>query len=234
MSHTPEQAKELWCPMVRLAGCLPSGEVEPGQTVVNRLQIDINSGASIPDSANCIANICAMWVWQPDAHRTLGNGMVATVDTIDADILRGQPWWWHGRYVKGNQTYLHRAVVERQYGTIPPGLVVDHIDGDPLNNRRLNLRICLQAENVRNNKPKAGKKSRYKGVFPQISGRWTAQITYKGKRKCLGTYDTEEIAAAAYDNAAKCLVDEYIRTNLQQTADGRHGYCGLAGRPEVM
>lgn len=65
MSHTPEQAKELWCPMVRLAGCRPSGEVDPGQTVVNRLQIDINSGASIPDSANCIAEKCAMWRWAP-------------------------------------------------------------------------------------------------------------------------------------------------------------------------
>lgn len=65
MSHTPEQAKELWCPMVRLAGCLPNGEVQPGQTVVNRLQINLNSGAEIPSSSKCLAEKCSMWRWEP-------------------------------------------------------------------------------------------------------------------------------------------------------------------------
>jgi hypothetical protein len=157
--------------------------------------------------------------------------MVVIVDEIDSDVLFGRRWWWHGRYVKGEGTYLHRAILEKQFGPIPKGMVTDHIDGNALNNRRGNLRICLQSENVRNSKPRKGSKSRFKGIFRQASGGWASQITVGGKKVCLGTYDTEEDAAKAYDGYAKSLVDEYRRLNFSPPPDGRRGYCGLAGKP---
>jgi len=62
MSHTPEQAKELWCPMVRLAAC-NGGSVAMGQTVMNLLQDGRET--TVPDAARCIADKCAMWRWLP-------------------------------------------------------------------------------------------------------------------------------------------------------------------------
>lgn len=60
MSHTPEQARELWCPMVRLAAS-DGSSVPMGQTVMNRLQDGRKT--TVPDSSRCIADKCAMWRW---------------------------------------------------------------------------------------------------------------------------------------------------------------------------
>lgn len=61
MLLTKDQAASTWCPMVRLASCHPNGDVQNGQTVMNRLQNGRN--AAIPDCAMCIADKCAMWRW---------------------------------------------------------------------------------------------------------------------------------------------------------------------------
>jgi hypothetical protein len=104
---------------------------------------------------------------------------------------------------------MHRVIAAARRG-----LVVDHIDGNTLNNSRANLRICRLAENNMNRGKFARAASRFKGVLLYPGGRWRAHIYAGGKHIHLGYFDTEALAAAAYDAAARDLHGEFARTNL--------------------
>lgn len=155
----------------------------------------------------------------------LGNGVYAMVD-ID-DFPRLSQWLWHVRksggkpYAKrsGNDNgriypiYMHRVIMN-----CPDNLTVDHINGDVLDNRKANLRICTGSENLRNTAKRAGGTSRYKGVcrIKDRPGFWQAHIVHEGKQYNLGTYETEHDAAYAYNNAARHLHGEFGRLNQIQ------------------
>lgn len=94
--------------------------------------------------------------------------------------------------------------------------VVDHINGNPLDNRRSNLRLCSRAENARNraaNDRWMG--SKYKGVTV-YKDRWKAKITHDGIKCDLGCYENEEDAARAYDKMALLLHREFARLNFPE------------------
>lgn len=90
---------------------------------------------------------------------------------------------------------LHRLIMDAQ-----PGQIVDHINGDPLDNRRSNLRIVTSTINNQNaKKRKDGLTSKHKGVCKSPNGKkWRAQVQVNRKKKALGYFDTEEEARAAY------------------------------------
>jgi hypothetical protein len=98
-----------------------------------------------------------------------------------------------------------------------PQSVVDHKNGDKLDNRRENLRICTIAENIRNSKTstKKGKTSRYKGVYwvGRIK-KWVARIHVDRKGLHVGVFTDEAEAARAYDVAARQHFGEFARTNF--------------------
>lgn len=88
---------------------------------------------------------------------------------------------------------LHRLLLDP-----PQDLVVDHIDGDPLNNRRSNLHIVTQAENLQNLTARTGSTSSYRGVcFHPGAQKWMARCGLEGKQFYLGVFDSEEAAAKA-------------------------------------
>lgn len=106
--------------------------------------------------------------------------------------------------------YLHRALMGD-----PEGLVVDHINGNKLDNRRYNLRVCSTKENIRNSAAQSGSSS-YKGVhWDKSKSKWTATIKVDRQSKFLGRFDSEEDAARAYDTAAKEYFGEYARLNME-------------------
>jgi transposase len=86
--------------------------------------------------------------------------------------------------------------------------VVDHIDGNPLNNRRANLRICTSAENIRNRRKDRDNTSGFKGVTREGS-KWLAQIFYGKRGHRLGRFDTPEQAHVAYCKAARRVYGEF-------------------------
>lgn len=97
----------------------------------------------------------------------------------------------------------HRAAWAIHHGEWTHELI-DHINGDPLDNRVVNLRLASPADNSRNQKIRRDNKIGLKGVyFHRAAGKYGAQIAVGGKPKHLGLFDTPEAAHEAYCKAAK-------------------------------
>lgn len=80
----------------------------------------------------------------------------------------------------------------------------DHVNGDGLDNRRVNLREATTAQNGQNRGPQANNTSGLKGVsWHKLSGKWNASIKASGKRMNLGYFTSKIAAAEAYDAAAR-------------------------------
>lgn len=106
--------------------------------------------------------------------------------------------------------FMHRAIMDAQ-----PGEIVDHADGDGLNNVHDNLRIATASQNAANRKvlPKHTT-SRYRGVRSMDgSNRWIARIHAHGQNRHLGCFATEEEAALAYNVAALESFGEFAQLN---------------------
>ena len=90
---------------------------------------------------------------------------------------------------------------------------IDHVNGDRTDDRIANLRPCSRRENARNMRGRSA--SGFKGVYRCNSrtARWQARISVKDEMINLGTFDTKEEAAAAYDAAARRHYGEFARTN---------------------
>lgn len=133
---------------------------------------------------------------------------------------------WRTRWNENSQNYyVVRSFLEKmpngrwrctslQLGRVILGLErgdprrVDHINGDPLDNRRINLRICTHTENMQNQRLPKNNTSGFKGVSAW-KGRWMAQIMARGKHRVLGMFSTPEEAHVAYCEAAKALHGEF-------------------------
>lgn len=83
-----------------------------------------------------------------------------------------------------------------------PNLLIDHINGNPQDNRIYNLRLATQSQNCMNRAKAKGRSSKYMGVFREKNGRpWRARIRVEGRIISLGRYDKEEDARDAYRDA---------------------------------
>ncbi|MGA2069800.1 MAG: AP2 domain-containing protein [Sedimentisphaerales bacterium] len=105
---------------------------------------------------------------------------------------------------------LHRLIMNS-----PDGFLVDHKNGDGLDNRRANLRIATRRQNCCNRKKiRLKTTSKYIGVhFEKSRGRWSASIRHNGKTLWLGRFGSEIEAAKAYDAAAKKYHGDFARLN---------------------
>lgn len=89
---------------------------------------------------------------------------------------------------------------------------VDHIDGDPSNNRWSNLRAATQSQNMANARKPTHNTSGLKGAsFCKDTGRWRALVTKEGRHYCFGRHDTPEQAHAAYCTGVRRLFGEFAR-----------------------
>lgn len=114
------------------------------------------------------------------------------------------------RYVQvdGKKLLVHRIIWFMHYGDCPEFL--DHIDGNPLNNKIANLRAATKQQNSRNRMIRSNNSTGFKGVYPK-AGRFAASICVNGQNRYLGTFDTPEIAQLAYVAAAQQHFKEFAR-----------------------
>lgn len=120
--------------------------------------------------------------------------------------------------------FLHRFILALNGVTIGDKLVVDHCDGNPLNNQKSNLRLVTQGENARNRIRHKNNRSGFRGVYHHSSGgklkkAWRVEITVNGKRIQLGYFATPEEASHAYDEAARKHYGPYARLNFPQPGE---------------
>ena len=111
----------------------------------------------------------------------------------------------------GTSYLTHRLVWAWLHGTDPQNFQVDHIDGNRLNNTWKNLRLATAAQNCFNSKTRKHNKSGVKGVRVTPQGRYHVRIRKAGLTHSLGTFDTIEQAALAYEKAAIQLHGEFCR-----------------------
>ena len=147
-------------------------------------------------------------------------GVVVKIDDEDSHFLKEANWYVLRskkerkyvvvRKIKNCPIYLHRLIL----GVEDRKILVDHINGDCVDNRRSNLRVCTNAENMRNQRKSSASKSPYKGItwIPK-NKKWMAQITDdKGKHRYLGSFVDPIEAHAAYCEASKKYHGEFGRT----------------------
>ena len=103
---------------------------------------------------------------------------------------------------------MHHLIVKK-----PDGFVIDHIDGDRLNNTRSNLRVATRSQNNMNRISLNGS-SKYKGVtWNKKSKKWQAQIWMNNKCKVLGQFLNEKEAAKVYNQTAVKYQGKFARLN---------------------
>lgn len=154
------------------------------------------------------------------AYVPLTKGYEAVIDAADAPLVGVCNWQvvLSGRPVGDRETaYASRHFGDRKCTMhrflllAEPGVEVDHIDGNGLNNRRSNLRLSTRAQNQWNQRTRADNKSGVKGVYLSRSGKWCAQIKANGKNKGLGKFKCRTAAAIAYALASAQLHGEFGR-----------------------
>ncbi len=152
----------------------------------------------------------------------LTQGKFALVDDEDYEELNKYKWYaykskdtYYARrteYPSGKTILMHRVVTNA-----PKDLVVDHKNGDGLDNRKLNVRICTLSENARNSKRSSNNKSGYKCVYWHKQHRkWVAHLRIDGKMKHLGLFKTAHEAAKAHDKKALELRKEFAYLNFKE------------------
>lgn len=158
----------------------------------------------------------------------LTRGYTTLVDDEDYALVAPYSWAVTGSADRSRGLYVtaawrangrrHTIRLHRLIMAAKPGDVVDHVNGDTLDNRRGNLRLCTVKENSRNRRPNTRQAVPLKGVVLS-RGRYVAAITANGKSKYLGSFKDRYAAALAYDEAAITLFGEFASLNFSRSRD---------------
>ena len=158
----------------------------------------------------------------------LTRGYVAIVD--DADYALVAQFRWFARPAKHTvyasrtawsqgvttQIQMHRLILG-----VPSGVLVDHADGNGLNNSRSNLRLATTAANNANRRPREDRGKTVPGVkgvkFDVRRNRFCARIQFQGQQIFLGSFESVQEAAIAYNAAALRLYRSFARLNEVST-----------------
>lgn len=160
-------------------------------------------------------NVCELVV----NSKTHGE-IVFMIDSDDASRVKALDWHItkkRGEFraissVRGGAILLHRLITSFEWP------IVDHANGDTLDNRKTNLRKATNSENGHNSRIRKNNKTGYKGVSQRKSGKFQAHIGLNSKRIFIGNFDSAIEAARAYNEAAKNLHGNFARLNTLPTA----------------
>ena len=147
----------------------------------------------------------------------LTQGFVALVDDDDYERT-----WRHRWSMLGNKKFYYArnsklGALHRFIMNCPKDMMVDHINHNGLDNRKENLRICTAGQNRMNSRAAKNKSIQYKGVARNSDGgKFYARITANHRNLYLGSFDTAEEAARAYDDKAIEIFGEFAKLNFSK------------------
>ena len=154
---------------------------------------------------------------------SLTQGKIALVDDADYTYLNQYKWYAANANCtyyavrmsrdlrpKRQPIYMHRVILNA-----PDSLDIDHLNGDGLDNRRSNIRLCTRSQNIRHKRIRSDSKSRFKGVNLRKGKKnpYVAYIQLNGKKAHLSCHQTAEAAARVYDEAALKYHGDFALTN---------------------
>jgi|GEM_PF-1043650 AP2 domain. len=151
----------------------------------------------------------------------LRNGGFTSIDNEDLTLVK--PFKWRRQPKPSGKSYaITRLVANGKATTLrmhrlimhaAKNAVVDHINHDGLDNRKANLRIVSVAKNNYNRRKLKLKTSKFKGVHQTELGYWKAGLRLNYKQIHLGTFDSQELAAAAYNHKARQVFGQHACLN---------------------
>jgi len=152
----------------------------------------------------------------------LTRGKFALVDDEDAELFFDQKWqasrgnqksekFYATRQIKRKTIYMHRIVIKA-----PPGVLVDHINNDGLDNRKSNLRLCTNQQNIMNRRYKVGE-SGFIGVHP-AANKWRTDVVVCGEKCRVTGLSTPEFAARVRDALVREFHGEFAVLNSSVTS----------------
>lgn len=153
---------------------------------------------------------------------TATKGELIFVDDFAYDTLNQFTWriWERGRYkyaINGQGQKMHRMIM---YVLEKPKILVDHIDGNGLNNQKHNLRLCNNADNAKNRKMSSKNTTGYKGLYcNKTTGKYMSFCTGNGIRECSDYFIEDYKAALAYNDIAIRLHGKFARLNVLNDID---------------
>ena len=149
----------------------------------------------------------------------LTKGKFAIVDAEDYDRLMRHKWTavcFGGRFYAQRNGGGYSIMMHREIMHAPKGMVVDHINGNGLDNRKCNLRICTQSQNILNSRPRGGS-SRFKGVYYDKTRNKYVAFVWENRRPVhIGRYEDEIEAARARDYRAVEIGGLYVWLNFPE------------------
>jgi hypothetical protein len=146
-------------------------------------------------------------------HSRKGIVAYATIDETDAHLAQVR-WYLSRDGYAVRSTGQGSVLMHRLILNAPQGVRSDHINRKRLDNRRSNLRLVTDCENAWNSGPHPRNTSGFKGVY-RIGRGWMAQIGARGRQYRLGTFESPEEAARAYDFAAVNLHGDFAVLNFE-------------------
>ena len=141
----------------------------------------------------------------------LTNGSYAIVDNEDYELLSKYKWASQNGYAarstlvhENRSDNLRRMLMHREIMGARKGQEIDHINRNPLDNRKSNLRFCTRSINNHNMGAKKNSRSGVKGVYFQKGvNKWHVQIMVERSRYYLGLFENLTAAKEAYTQAFK-------------------------------
>jgi hypothetical protein len=169
----------------------------------------------------------------PVVQIPLSKGYTTTIDECDSDLSAinwavricrsGLKHAFRHRRQQGKRltVYLHRVIMGRVLGRdLDSSEIVDHVDGNGLNNTRANLRLASHSQNLFNRGKASSNTSGYKGVYwCKSTQRWSASISVDNKYIWLGRFDSKHEAARAFNRAALEYHGDFARLNIIEESE---------------
>ena len=165
-----------------------------------------STNRSIHDSNEYEITNEGVWIYTFNRKGSVSGKFLIDIDDLDRVIVK--KWrFWRGRYYTGNRNVV---TISRFIMNPDENEVVDHVNGNPADNRKCNLRITTQAKNLLNKNIQSNNESGIVGIWYDCNrGTWNAEIKMSGVKCYLGRHKEKSDAAFARYYAETRLFKEF-------------------------